>query len=121
MDLHHDPQLDVIISRRPSIYGNTLVIALLKLIAFLLIFVFGALGVYFSYCAGSDELRGDPMRLPDLAEMHHLLLAVTCFLLSFCMMIIVWFGRMLIRRNQFIMVVEEWYLERTKSETPENA
>lgn len=52
-----DQELDFLMQRRPNIYGNTFVIALLKLLASLLIFGFAGAGVWFSYEAGASGLN----------------------------------------------------------------
>ncbi|OFZ51114.1 MAG: hypothetical protein A3D92_09080 [Bacteroidetes bacterium RIFCSPHIGHO2_02_FULL_44_7] len=103
-----DPELDFMMRNRPNIYGNSLLIFLLKLIAWLLALGCVVMGIYFASNAGLLESHEQSDQ--DLSFAHsHLIYAVASFLLALTMMVIVWFGRMLIRRNQFIMALEEWY------------
>lgn len=103
-----DPELKYILEHRPNIYGNTLFIALVKFMAWLLCLAAILMGIYLAYIAALSDTPDPKISREEMTE-GILFLSVLCFLFALLLMVIVWFGRMLIRRNQFIMALDEWY------------
>ncbi len=102
-------ELELLVKRRPNIYGNSFFIAFTKLVLWLLAVGFLLAGIRFTAGGFLEQLRGVSIESNAYKHQLHFIIASCCYLLSSVFFIAVWFSRMVIRRNVFIMELHEWH------------
>lgn len=104
-------QLDSLMKNRPNIYGNTIVIVLLRLLIWGLAIGFAIAGVLIAFDEISISAFGRFSEPIECKVDSQFVISTCCFLLSIALFLSVRIGRMLLQRNVFIMDLDEWYQE----------
>lgn len=111
-------ELDIIMKNRPNIWGNSIGMLLIRILAWVGAILCFAAGIYFltlSTTNSSDNSFFEGLYYKD----SNPIFAAFCLLLSLLLFFIVRMGRMLLVRNSFILDVKEWNDEFKKLEMRE--
>ena len=110
-------EFDLLMLRRPNIYGNHFGVRVIRLFLRLSAVFFLICGVILTISAIWEGTMDSFLGLEFLVEKNFKgLLAACCFLIWVSLSISVWFSRMLQKRNLFIMELDSWHKENAKIE-----
>ncbi|XOV66807.1 MAG: hypothetical protein ACFHU9_14370 [Fluviicola sp.] len=112
-----DQELDFLMDRRPSIYASFWFMLIFRFLLWLAAVGFFIMGIIFSTSGYLNEASSSVLGELDVENIRWIL-ATSCFLISIALAIAVWIGRMLLRRNAFIIEINTWYKKRNKDNSP---
>ncbi len=116
-DKKREIEFILLMKRRPNIYGNRFGVRLLKGLLWLAALFFLISGIILTTSAINESTQDAVFGMKTVVDKNHKgMLAACCFLIWASLSIAVWFGRMLQKRNAFLIELDVWHVNKQEKE-----
>lgn len=108
-------EFDLLMKSRPNIYGNRFSVIVLKSILRLASLFFLVCGIILTLSSIWESTKNDVFGVGFKVQKNNKeMLAACCFLIWTALTVAVWFGRMLLKRNAFLIALDIWHQNQIK-------
>ncbi|GAB5424985.1 MAG: hypothetical protein Crog4KO_21320 [Crocinitomicaceae bacterium] len=115
-------EFNLLMKRRPNIYGNRFGVRLLKRLLWLAALFFLISGIILTISAISENTKDAVFGMETVVDKNHKgMLAACCFLIWASLSVAVWFGKMLQKRNEFLIELDIWHQQQQAKKNNEGS